>query len=101
MVVLFIVSRGTSLSMIQIINNLYLHGEAGCCVLNRKYYPVHLRQGDLDGACAVYCVMMYLLILNVVTRRQLEDLYGKVRKNNSSLKFEYFKLNPGLRKTAS
>lgn len=83
MVVLFIVSRGTSLSMIQIINNLYLHGEAGCCVLNRKYYPVHLRQGDLDGACAVYCVMMYFLILNVVTRRQLEDLYGKVRKKDS------------------
>lgn len=69
--------------MIQIIDNIYFHGEVGCCVYNRKYYPVHLRQGDLDGACAVYCVMMYLLILNVVTRRQLEDLYGKIRKKDS------------------
>ena len=76
-------SHGTSIQMIQIINNLFLHGEAGCCVYNRKYYPVHLRQGDLDGACAVYCVMMYLLILNIVTRRQLEDLYGKIRKKDS------------------
>lgn len=69
--------------MIQIINNLYFQGDAGCCVYNRKYYPVHLRQGVLDGACAVYCVMMYLLILNIVTRRQLEDLDGKIRKKDS------------------
>lgn len=69
--------------MIQIIDNLYLYGELGCCVYNRKYSPVHLRQGDLDGACAVYCVMMYLLILNVVTRRQLEDLDGTIRKKDS------------------
>ncbi|MBD5316929.1 MAG: hypothetical protein HDS11_04595 [Bacteroides sp.] len=66
--------------MIKVIDNLFLHDDLGCCIYNRKYAPVHLRQRALDGACAVYCVMMYLLILGVVTRRQLDDLDGNVRK---------------------
>ena len=63
--------------MIKIIDGLFLRDDTGCSIFNRKYYSAHLRQGDLDGACAVYSLMMYLLILGVVTRRQVEDL-GKV-----------------------
>ncbi len=32
---------------------------------------VHLRQGELDGACAVYSLMMYLIILRIFTHKQV------------------------------
>ena len=34
--------------MIKLLNSLYLT-EKGCCIKNRKFYPVHLRQGEIDG----------------------------------------------------
>lgn len=34
---------------------------------------VHLRQGELDGACAVYSLMMYLIILRIFTYNQVID----------------------------
>lgn len=33
---------------------------------NGKYQKVHLQQGDLDGACAVYSTMMILIIIGTV-----------------------------------
>lgn len=33
---------------------------------NGRFQQVHLRQGDLDGACAVYAAMMNLLLIGVV-----------------------------------
>lgn len=69
--------------MIKVIDKLYLREGLGCCIYNRQYFPTHLKQGDLDGACAVYSLMMYLLILNVVTRRQLMDLDGTLKKKDS------------------
>lgn len=66
--------------MIKVIENLYLT-EKGCSIKYRnKFYSAHFQQGELDGACAVYSLMMYLLILKIVTRNQLEDLYGYVKK---------------------
>lgn len=34
--------------------------------------PVHLAQGDLDGACGPYCLFMALLILGVVRRDEIK-----------------------------
>ena len=34
---------------------------------------VHLRQGELDGACAVYSLMMYLIILRIFTYKQVKE----------------------------
>ena len=34
---------------------------------------VHLRQGELDRACAVYSLMMYLIILLIFTYKQVVD----------------------------
>ena len=34
---------------------------------------VHLRQGELDGACAVYSLMMYLIILRIFTYKQVTE----------------------------
>ncbi len=38
-----------------------------------KKQKVHLRQGELDGACAVYSLMMYLIILRILTYKQVFD----------------------------
>lgn len=66
--------------MIKVIDCLYLT-ENGCSVKNRTFSTVHLRQGDMDGACAVYSLMMYLLILNTIKRNQLDDIYDKIKKS--------------------
>ena len=66
--------------MIKVINSLYLT-ENGCSIKNKCFYPVHLRQGVLDGACSIYTLMMNLLILKCVRRNQLEDLYDKIKKS--------------------
>ena len=50
--------------MIKIIESLELTSE-GVRLGNKQ--KVHLRQGDLDGACAVYSLMMYLIILRIFT----------------------------------
>ena len=60
--------------MIKIIDSLYLT-EKGCSIKKRNYHPVHIRQGDIDGACAVYSLMMNLLILKTISRVQIEDVY--------------------------
>ena len=49
--------------MIKIIRGLDITA-LGVCVYNRKWQPVHLQQGDMDGACAVYSIMMNLTNLN-------------------------------------
>ena len=77
--------------MIKLLNSLYLT-EKGCCIKNRKFYPVHLRQGEIDGACSIYTLMMNLLILRCVRRNELEDLYDKIKKSPEVVKLfhEFF-----------
>ena len=69
--------------MIKIIDSLYLT-EEGCCIKNRKSYPVHIRQGSLDGACSIYSLMMYLMILKTIRRNELEDLYDNIEKSSET-----------------
>lgn len=35
---------------------------------------IHLRQGDIDGACGPYCICMALIAANVLTRDAVTDL---------------------------
>lgn len=35
---------------------------------------VHLRQGEMDGACGPYCVVMALITLGVMTRHQAQSM---------------------------
>ena len=56
--------------MIKIIESLELTSE-GVRLGNKQ--KVHLRQGDLDGACAVYSLMMYLIILRIFTYKQVTE----------------------------
>ena len=42
--------------------------------------PLFVRQGDLDGACAVYSLMMMLMIHRKINRRELEDRKAAQKK---------------------
>lgn len=53
-----------------IVDNLKLqNGEAVCKDKTGRYHPVFKKQGDLDGACATYSVVMNLLILGVISEK--------------------------------
>lgn len=38
---------------------------------NGRYQTVHLRQGDLDGACTIYSIVMALILLGVLKHRDV------------------------------
>lgn len=43
-------------------------------LLNMRGDKVHLRQGDMDGACGPYCLVMAMLARNQLGRRQAKGL---------------------------
>ena len=51
----------------KLIPNLAINnGEISCKDRTGKYQPLLKLQGDLDGACATYCVVMNLLVLQLI-----------------------------------
>ena len=82
--------------MIKIIRGLDITA-LGVCVYNRKWQPVHLQQGDMDGACAVYSMMMNLIALKVFTRNQVTNLNTSFKGNTSKGRlFKEFFVTQGL-----
>lgn len=59
---------------INIINNLVINDEG--VLVNKKDDAIHLRQGDVDGACGPYCVMMALLVIEKIGRSDIVSLNG-------------------------
>lgn len=57
---------------------------------------VHLRQGELDGACAIYSLMMYLIIIRVFTYQQVKDGHLDKRKSKGRIFREFFENQDGL-----
>ena len=54
-----------------IVDNLRIqNNEPVCKDKTGRYHPVFKKQGDLDGACATYSVIMDLLILGVITEKE-------------------------------
>ena len=54
-----------------IVDNLKIqNNELVCKDKTGRYQPVFKKQGDLDGACATYSVIMNLLILGVITEKE-------------------------------
>ena len=53
---------------ISLLPNLTLNQDGH--LVNENDELVHLRQGDMDGACGPYCVVMSLLVKGVVTRSE-------------------------------
>ncbi len=82
--------------MIKIIKDLDIT-ELGVCVYNRKWQSVHLQQGDIDGACAVYSMMMNLIALKVFTRNQVTNLNTSFKGNTAKGRlFKEFFVMEGL-----
>ena len=75
------------MSSIKVINSIRLNTK-GVQVKDAtgKYVKLHKRQGDMDGACAVYSLSMALLCLGAVTKEDL-DIYPKVDKRTQKGKF--------------
>lgn len=51
-----------------------LDDEGSGGLINRRGDKVHLRQGDMDGACGPYCLVMAMLARNQLGRRQAKGL---------------------------
>ena len=52
------------------------------CAHPHAHDYVHLRQGEMDGACGPYCVVMTLIALGVMSRdqaRSLDSFDGRTR----------------------
>lgn len=82
--------------MIKIIRGLDITA-LGVCVYNRKWQSVHLQQGDMDGACAVYSMMMNLIVLKVFTRNQVTNLNTSFKGNTAKGRlFKEFFVKEGL-----
>ena len=66
---------------IQIVSNLKLHPQKG--LLSKdctgKWINAHYQQGDLDGACAVYSVIMNLLTLGMIEKEEI-CIYSSIDK---------------------
>ena len=68
--------------MIYIINKIQL-SDKGLMVKGTKQ-EVHLQQGTMDGACAVYSMMMCLIIARAIHRNEVVNLNDEKIKGNSS-----------------
>lgn len=68
---------------IRIIDKLHLNnGEVKCKTSNGKFQQIHLRQGDLDGACTAYSVMMILIMIKAINFSDI-SIYKKHDKRNA------------------
>lgn len=66
---------------IHIINKIDLN-ENGLIVKGTKQLA-HLRQGELDGACGVYSMMMCLIIEKIIKRNLVTDVSPSLKRNTS------------------
>ncbi|MCA4572235.1 C39 family peptidase [Bacteroides xylanisolvens] len=82
--------------MIKIVRDIDITA-LGVSVYNRKWQPIHLQQGEMDGACAVYSMMMNLLVLKVLTRSQVVNLNTTFKGNTAKGRlFKEFFVTEGL-----
>ena len=52
-------------------------------VVKKSRQLAHLRQGDLDGACGVYSMMMCLIIEKIIKREVVTDVSPSLKRNTS------------------
>ena len=82
--------------MIRILKDIDIT-EVGASVFNRKWQQIHLKQGDMDGACAVYSLMMYLILIKVLNRNEVTNLNTSFKGNTAKGRlFKEFFENEGL-----
>jgi hypothetical protein len=73
----------------QLVSGLLCNAE-GPCVRNPagELVPVHLRQGDVDGACGPYALMMALLLFGLADAQALKPMAGVDRRTRLSKFFK-------------
>lgn len=66
---------------------------------SKHWVPLHRQQGDMDGACAVYCLMMSLFILGYISEKDIE-IHNSLDRRTSRGKFiAHFLEDQGLIRT--
>ena len=69
---------------IHIIDKLILlHGTLNAKRATARPQTVHLRQGDMDGACAVYSLMMAMITCDIINRKEVEGLHYRIDGRSS------------------
>ena len=69
------------MNQINIIDKIQLT-DKGLVVRGTKQ-EAHLRQGQLDGACAVYSMMMCLIIEKIIRRSQVTNVTKELKRNTA------------------
>ena len=69
------------MNQINIIDKIQLT-DKGLVVRGTKQ-EAHLRQGQLDGACAVYSMMMCLIIERIIKRNLVTDVPSRLKRNTA------------------
>ena len=69
------------MSQIYIINKIKLSDKG--LIISGSQQLAHLRQGELDGACAVYSMMMCLIIEKIIKRSLITDVPTNLKRNTS------------------
>lgn len=77
------------MSNIHIIDSIRLNHK-GLCVLdeNRKWVDLHKQQGDLDGACAIYSLVMAMLCKGLLSDDDTK-VYNRLDRRTDKGKFLY------------
>jgi hypothetical protein len=57
-----------------------INNRDGLLLINGTSAPAHLRQGELDGACGIYCIVMGLIACNAVTPGQGREIASARRR---------------------
>lgn len=81
------------MNTIKIIDVLHLDSDGVKAKMkNGRFQTIHLRQGDLDGACAVYSTMMILILIGAVKYKDIKIFGNNYDKRYSveRLKKEMF-----------
>lgn len=83
------------MKQLNIIDKVYLANDG----VLRTYHmqKVHLRQGELDGACAVYSMMMCLIIEKITNRNMLKNPPEDLKRSTSDGRLvRFFLENQGM-----
>ena len=69
------------MKQIKIIDKVYLANDGE--LRTHHMQKVHLQQGELDGACAVYSMMMCLVVEKIVNRKTIKNPPKELKRNTT------------------
>lgn len=89
------------MATIQIIDNICLSRKGlQTKDSNNQWVNVHKQQGDLDGACSIYSLVMAMLCQKMITEEDIQILKSPDRRTPKGKFLYHFSMNKGLFMTA-